>query len=110
MSTSASETANSSRENIRLKLTEWGPIDKDVFILRMTPLMPAGYAWRRWVIDTKLRHKVDALDDMPEPTLDDFEKAQRALVLWHLRQLRREGWLYEQGVKLSLRKHRRRKE
>jgi hypothetical protein len=89
------------REFVVAKLVAWGPIDKDVFILRLTPMMPPGYAWRRWIVDSKLRLKVPEDQEMPEPSLEDFEKAQRALVLWFLRQLRREGKLIEDGDTIS---------
>lgn len=58
--------------------------------------MPPGYAWHRWVIDTK------QVDVEPEPTRENYEKAKRSLVLWLLRQLRRDGWLIEKNGKIKL--------
>lgn len=80
------------RDVIRKKLAEWGKIDKDTAIHRLTPLMPLGYAWRRWVIDTK---KTDVYDDenYPDLTAEEVEKVQRYLAMWYIRQGRREGWI-----------------
>jgi hypothetical protein len=91
---------------MRQRLSTWGTISREVLIMRCTPLMPPGYAWYRFLIDTKKisRSEWESGDaEPPEPTMDDLETAQRALVLWVLRQLRRSGWLVEEGGKISLR-------
>ena len=68
--------------------------------------MPPGYAWHRYLIDHKILRKLDIEDqeDLPQPTNEDFEKAQRSLALWYLRQLRREGRLEEKNGKIALKK------
>lgn len=84
------------RDVIRLRLLEWGPINTKVFIMKMAPEMPPGYAWHRWVVDNKLRQRLDLEEyENPPATEEDMEKAQEALVKWFLRQMRRAGQLIE---------------
>jgi hypothetical protein len=42
------------------------------------------------------------ISEIPDPSSQEIEKAQRALVLWLLRQLRREGRLIEVNGTISL--------
>jgi len=85
----------------RERISEWEPVDRNVLILRATPMMPPGYAWHRWLIDSKKVTSAqledpDYEDQIPQPQgPDDFERAQRALVLWLLRQLKRRNWIIE---------------
>lgn len=98
-----SETPKTWRDIVKQKLVEWGPLPRNVLILRLTPLMPPGYAWQRYVVDSKRQGRLDVENDgLPEPSREEMDKAQRALVLWFLRQLRRDGQLLEEGGKVSL--------
>ena len=72
--------------------------------------MPPGYAWQRYVVDSKVRERLEVKglweegDPFPEPDgLDDYDKAQRALVLWFLRQLRRAQKLVEEDGNIGWR-------
>ena len=88
---------------MRDHLREWGPTPKEVVIARLAPLMPPGYSWQRYIIDGRLKRMVakgewEEGDPFPVPEdVDDFHKAQRHLVLWFLRQFRREGRLVEKN-------------
>ena len=93
---------------VRARLREWGPLSQDVVIARLTPLMPPGYAWHRYVVDSKLRQRLEAKglweegDPVPEPqSQDDYLKAQQALAKWFIRQLRRNGELKESRGKIT---------
>ena len=99
------------KKEVENKLREWGPLPKEVAISRLTNLMPPGYAWQRHVIDTKLRQRMEEKgeweqgDPMPAPRdAEDYYKAQRALVKWFLRQIRRQGRLIEEDGMIEFRK------
>lgn len=94
---------------IKESLREWGWINKDLAVFRLAPLMPPGYAWQRYVIDGKLRQRLEKRglweegDPFPAPeSLEDYVKAQRALVKWWFRSMKRAGTLIERDGKVCL--------
>lgn len=90
-------------------LQEWGRIERPMAVARLTRLMPPGYSWQRYVIDHKLRQRLEAKglweegDPFPAPeSMEDFDKAQRSLALWFLRQLKREKRVLEEDGMIML--------
>ncbi len=90
------DTPQTWRAFIRARLIEWGPLDFNVFLMRITPLMPPGYAWQVYCMERKMHKALDLDEELPEPTsLEEVAAAQRTMVRWVLRQLRRENMLTE---------------